>query len=114
MSMAGMSTTLAIATTRTKIRNRSIVPQLCYPWANQNHTSLLTLLLYFPKHLQWLEFRNVAETCASTKMQARYSQRSQHSLAVRHFSNYRQPPPSLDEIAASPSPQQRVLSVAKL
>jgi hypothetical protein len=38
------------------------------------------------------EFRNVAETCASTKMQNHYSQISKHysTLAVRHFCNYRQ------------------------
>jgi hypothetical protein len=38
------------------------------------------------------EFRNVAETCASTKMQSHYSQISKHysTLAVRHFANYRQ------------------------
>jgi len=38
------------------------------------------------------EFRNVAETCASAKMQNHYSQISKHysKLAVRHFCDYRQ------------------------
>ena len=50
------------------------------------------------------EFRNVAETCASTKMQNHYSQISKHysTLAVRHFCNYRQAQKRLVAVHQSP------------
>jgi uncharacterized membrane-anchored protein YhcB (DUF1043 family) len=50
------------------------------------------------------EFRNVAETCASTKMQNHYSQISKHysTLAVRHFCNYRQAQKRLVALHQSP------------